>query len=459
MRRLIGSIALIAAWRLAAQERGVLLENVATLSDPTQTYTLYLPKAYDATRKVPLLYVLDPRGRATVAAELFRAGAEEHGWIVISSNQTRSDTIVDVNERALRALMPEAKRYASDPRRIYLAGFSGTAIVATAVGVATGAVAGVIDVGGRLVPQVPPAKYSFAHYGLSGTTDFNNREMRQIDAILEQEGKPHRFQSFEGDHSWMPLELAAEAIGWMELMAMKDGRRPRDAALVERLYAHDVAGAQALEASGHRVNALQRYRDIARTFDGLRPIDEPRGSATRLSADPNVRRELAEIAKWDDFEARYASEIFARVPSVLAEMREADRPPTTSYLLRHYRVADLKRRAAGEGAEGLAARRLLASTYGQTSFYLMRDLMDKRDYALAAAVIGVAADIHPERSSVWYNLGAAHARAGDRRAALAALEKAISLGFRDREQLLADEDFASLRADKRFQGLLASRSQ
>lgn len=117
------------------------------------------------------------------------------------SNQTRSDGSDEPNERAVNTLLPEARVYASDPGRVYATGFSGTAILAWLAGMATGKLAGVIGVGGRLVDGAAPAKFSFAHYGFAGDCDFNNREMRLIDEMLEREGKvPHRFQAFDGDH-------------------------------------------------------------------------------------------------------------------------------------------------------------------------------------------------------------------------------------------------------------------
>src|SRR5688572_19142511 len=157
MRRLAILTTLCAA--LSANGAGKLAENVVTAADKQQTYTLFLPGSYDAAKKYPLLLIFDTRGRGTVAAEIFTGAAEEYGWILISSNGTRSDESSKPNERALRALFPELSRYAVDPRRIYATGFSGTAIVAWSVGVNTGKLAGVIGVGGRLVDEVPPRKF------------------------------------------------------------------------------------------------------------------------------------------------------------------------------------------------------------------------------------------------------------------------------------------------------------
>jgi predicted esterase len=459
MRPLIIALLFATALTAAEPERGKLVENVAARSDATQTYTLYLPTTYNAAKPAPLLLVFDPRGRGTVAAEIFREAAEEYGWIVISSNQTRSDDDGAANVRAIRALMPEVKRYASDPRRIYASGFSGTAILSCAVGMQTGALAGVIGVGGRLVPELPPAKFPFAHYGFAGDSDFNNRDMRLIDAQLEKAGRTHRFQQFAGEHRWFPPELAREAIAWMELTAMKEQRRPRDSSSIAKLYAADLAAAKALEASGRRVEALRRYRDIGRTFEDLTPSVDAAAAVTRLASDAAVQRELKDIAKWDEFEVQFSSDVLAQTGTIFARVRQKELPATAAVLARELRVGDLQRRSTHEGAEGATARRLLEAIYAQTSFYLVHLLMEKHEFVLGGAVLGVATQIHPDRWPAWYNLAAAQARAGDRRHALDSLEKAASLGMKDRSQLASDEDLASLRGEARFQALLASRSQ
>src|SRR5512143_3793124 len=79
---------------------GSTVEGVVCPSDPTQTYTLYLPPKYDRSRRWPLLLVFDPRGRGTLAAELFRDSAAAYGWIIVSSDNTRSDGPWEPNARA-----------------------------------------------------------------------------------------------------------------------------------------------------------------------------------------------------------------------------------------------------------------------------------------------------------------------------------------------------------------------
>jgi tetratricopeptide (TPR) repeat protein len=446
MRRMLVLLAIAPfAFGAAAQpEKGKLAENVVSRADATQTYTLYLPTSYDAAKKAPLLLVFDPRGRGTVAAEIFREAAEEFGWILISSNQTRSDVADDPNERAVNALLPEAGLYASDPRRLYAAGFSGTAILATLVGIGTGRLAGVIGVGGRLVRTAPPASFSFAHYGFAGDRDFNNLEMRTIDGILEREGKhPHRFQTFPGEHRWITPELAREALGWMEVVAKNEGVTPK-------VFARDVAGADALLG----LEALRRYRAILRTYDGRVPLVAVRARVAALEADPAVRAELEDEKRWDEFERRYLKDVMGSIPSIFAAFRAKRSATSPAEIERALRVSELKRRASRSGAEGATAKRLLESLYAQLSFSMTGPLFERGEYGLAAALLGTAATIHPDRWSAWYNLAAAHAQAGSPQHAYLALEKAIAAGFDDATALESDQDFASLRTEKKFRELV-----
>ena len=72
---------------------------------------------------------------------------------------------------------------------------------------------------------------------------------------------------------------------------------------------------------------------------------------------------------------------------------------------------------------------------------------------------GLAIDLElsrlcPQEAVVWYNLACSYARLASKAQALAALARAIDLGYRDHGWLRKDADLASLRADRRFMALL-----
>jgi len=78
-------------------------------------------------------------------------------------------------------------------------------------------------------------------------------------------------------------------------------------------------------------------------------------------------------------------------------------------------------------------------------------LIQAGDYSRARPLIPQLIDREPAEPRHRYNLACAEARLGSTVLALEALESALQLGFRNRDLLVRDEDFASLRAHPRFQ--------
>ena len=64
------------------------------------------------------------------------------------------------------------------------------------------------------------------------------------------------------------------------------------------------------------------------------------------------------------------------------------------------------------------------------------------------------ARLRPTDPTVHYNLACSYALTGDKDKALATLERAIELGYRDVDFLMKDKDLVSLRDDERFAQLI-----
>ena len=207
---------------------GEMVQDIPCSSDPSQTYTLYLPRGFTTDRLWPVLLIFDPRGRSLLAAELFREAADAHDWILVSSDNTRSDGPWEPNEKAIAALWPEVHdRLPANFDRIYAAGFSGGGAVAYVLSRTTGELAGILACGSRHFPD-SLKEVNAPIFSTAGDTDFNYHEMHAVDAFLAKQGKPHRLRIFEGGHSWMTREVALDAIEWFELLAMRSELRDRD---------------------------------------------------------------------------------------------------------------------------------------------------------------------------------------------------------------------------------------
>ena len=228
------TISLCAPLSLAQEmPRGQIVDEVKCAADPSQSYALYVPSNYSPDRSWSLLVGFHPAARGRAIVEAYRAAAEQYGFILAGSNNSRNGPW-QVSAASAQAMSADlGQRFSIDPKRFYLTGLSGGARVAMGVAAGTKAIAGVIASSAGYPDNQPRKTVPFAVFGTAGTEDFNYIEMRLLDRALTT---PHRVVVFEGGHTLPPANVALEAIEWLELHAMKTGLKARDEALVDRLF-------------------------------------------------------------------------------------------------------------------------------------------------------------------------------------------------------------------------------
>lgn len=434
----------------SAESPGRIVEGLQCPSDPSQTYTLYLPSTYTRSRRWPLLLVFDPRGRGTTAAEVFRDAAERFEWIVVSSDNTRSDGPWEPNRRALAALWPYVlNAYSVDTRRVYAAGFSGGATVAWVLARGGGALAGIIATGAPSPADDDVTPGRVAWFGSAGTSDFNFLAARARDARMAQAGIPHRLEFFDGLHQWMTPDVAQLAVGWLELLAMKDGLRARDEELASRVLAEEFARVERLLSSGRLVDARRALASIVDSYAGLLDVGDATNRIRQLDGDERLAQARREEQRGDDRERA----LIASARTILARLR-TDEAPLAQQFVAALNISGLHKIARRADYEGEGARRVLETIFVQTAMYIPQLFEEQREFARAAVSLEVAAAIHPDRPMVWVNLAGARAMSGSKKPAISALSRAIEAGFRNQEVLANDPRFASLRGTAEFARVL-----
>ena len=353
--------------------RGKLVEHVSCPTDPSQTYTLYLPSAYGRSRNWPLLLVFDPGGRAARATDVFREAAERFGWIVAASENSRNGPW-EPTLRSINAMWPALLAgYAVDERRVYAAGHSGGATVAWMMAVQTGQLAGVI-VSGQPNPETPQAKAKpFAWFGMAGHTDFNLMEVKKIDEQLSRTSSAHRMEFFDGSHQWPPVDLTMRAFGWMEIVAMKEGRRPRDVEFARTVFAEDMARARALEDQGLVIEAWRSYGAIASTYTGIVDASE----AERRHHGLEVDERFKSARKTEDRVDRRERDQATALARALGRLNGED-VPLVAELRGLLNLDDLLKTSRGNGYEAASASRSLALIRIQLST-IARDFDEKHN--------------------------------------------------------------------------------
>jgi dienelactone hydrolase len=453
--------------------KGVVVGHLTCALDPDQSYALYIPSVYTDKTASPIIYCFDPGAQGAAPVEAFKDGAEKYGYIVAGSNNSKNGPIA-VSTAAINAVWRDTHaRFNIDDNRVYAAGFSGGARVAVQLGYALpGKIAGVIACGaGFPTNKAPSSSTPFVVFATVGTADFNYPELARLKKTLDSVSVPNTLRVFDGPHQWAPKELCTEALEWMQLQAMKQGRLQKDNSFIDPLFERRLAAARADEASGKPYEAYLAYESLAGDFKGIKDVAQASTKAAELRNAQGVKQALKQ--EKEDIDKQIAKDRELQIlksralgsPAAAAGSSTADagvNRTTEASEDRAAALADLRRAIAAlrkkadeSSADQMVARRVLQGFFVEC-YETASAFAQTKNYALAAANLELAAEMRPDGRGVFFDLACAYSRLKEKPRALAALKKAVDNGYKDVHALESDPDLDSIRSDPEFQRILSN---
>ncbi|MBW3635155.1 MAG: phospholipase [Armatimonadetes bacterium] len=199
--------------------RGLLRLGLGTLRDGL----IYVPASYQANQPAPLVLCLHGAGgNAQQGMRLLQGHADRHGFLVLAVDSRGSTWDLlrggygpDV-EFINRALMRSFERYAVDPERLAVAGFSDGASYALSIGLTNGDLFRSVMAfsPGFMAPAAqrgqPPI---FISHGKGDKVLPIEKCSRRIVPQLQRAGYAVLYREFDGPHT-IPAEIEAEAVEW-----------------------------------------------------------------------------------------------------------------------------------------------------------------------------------------------------------------------------------------------------
>jgi dienelactone hydrolase len=439
-------------------QKGKVIEKVVCRDFADQSYALYLPSDFVPTVKRPILYLFDPGARGPVAVERFLQAAEKYGWILVASNNSRNGPW-EANLKAAQAMFADSiARLPVDETRIYAGGFSGGSRAACVFPrIIMRRVAGIIGVGAGIsnTGTKPEDIGASSYFGIIGLADFNYPEMKRLDADLDGAKVPHRVLYYEAPHQWPDPETCGRAVGWMEITAMKQGKRSRNEGLIDEMLGKELENASALKASGKVFWAARQYEAVSQLFDGLRDSGAA-AEAGRIQRTREFAQFLKEEKKRDEKDVSIRRD-FVRAYTLI-EQTPSDRMRFVE-VLKDLKLGFLKKeaKAAGTVEDRSFAYRILfdiSVNMEQKAF----ESYDQKDWPRASSLFELAAEACPDgdrrERNIYFNMACVAALRGDAKAALKHLETAVAKGFSDVGALEDQEDLERIRKTAKFRELV-----
>ena len=430
------------------------ITDVTCAADATQSYALYLPSSYTATKRWPIIFFFDPAGRGRRPLELYKEIAETYGFILAGSNNSRNFS--SDQSKAVNAIWDDTHaRLAIDEHRSYASGFSGGARVAGAMAFSapSGQIAGVIAHGAGYPSGKAGSKDDLPYFFAVGEEDFNWPEVINIRREREAHGSPYRVRVFPGRHQWAPAAVMEEAIHYMNLKAMQAGTLAPNADFINRMFDKAKSQAAAAETGKDPIAQVSAYRALVSDFAGLRDAKDAAAKLAALQQSPALKAAFRNERDQMDEQFRIEQEIAPKI-AALADNSAPDSLTLRIEIRQQFGVlGDQSRRSKNEQKRLIAARafsgifvqamedgqRELAARHfekAETYFDLMRQATDDPWPLLLLADI--------------------HAAAGNRKLAIKDLQEAVRRGLKDRAVIEKDPQLQGLKSDPDFEKLLVT---
>jgi dienelactone hydrolase len=414
-------------------ETGKVLERVVCNKIPEQSYALYLPSAYSPDRKWPVVFAFDPGARGKVPVELMKDAAEHNGYIVLGSNNSQNGPWKPEVDAADAMLQDAQERFSVDLKRIYFAGFSGGARVASQLAQLCKCSAGVLLSGAGFSRNSSPQRDTpFPVFSAVGNLDFNYSELIPLQDKLEQAGYPHWLRVFDGVHEWAPAPVMEEAFAWFRMQAMRTNREPHDEAFVGTELKAVVAIAEKQSANGDLLSAWRQYKQIAETFEGISDVASSKAKAEELGRQKAVQEALKHERNDFDEQQNLSSQILI----ALQAKESLEAPRSEAEPNSGADVRGLRQRAESEKRPERAAvlKRALAGVF-IGAIEAGNDELNKKEYGSAARYFSAASEARPEAEWPLRELAIAQALDKNRKAAMETLKRVKSRA-RDAEEFV-----------------------
>ncbi len=413
---------------------GEVIPSVACSNDATQSYALYLPKDYSASKKFPVIIFFDPHGSGAYPVGLFKMLADKFGYILMGSNSSKNGLQFDESNGIASNLINEASsKYSVNAKRISFVGFSGGSKVAQMSASLHPELSALVYCGASLplekLQPLPPA------LGFAGLRDMNYTEVKTSGQVLDSKKAVHCIIEWKGKHEWPDSLSFEDAFYWCSFNAMRNKIIEADKSLINSFLQKE----NKLIASGKNTVAQHDLNLRVISFlDGIADVSSYKQKAASISQSDAYKREMqkqqAVLQTEENLKQNY-----------MQCFEDKD--------LNWWKAEVARMHSLEKGEQEMMYQRLLAYL-SLASYSYSNKAIRQNNFSAAQRYLDIYQIADPENSEQRFLLACLLARQGDQGKAIAALQEAVQLGLKDKSKIQNEESFNSIRTNPDYNKLL-----
>ncbi len=272
-------------------KKGTIVDSLKVNDSISESFALYLPKQFDIANNWPVVFVFDMQGRAKQSIAMLKEAAEQEGYILAASNDVRDSLSITNNVLiSSRMIGSVASMFRIAKNRVYTAGFSSGARLASIIPTFIKDVNGVISCGASITNvQVLDVKKPFHFIGIVGNEDYNYPEMIKVRKVLDKMRFPNQLLVYEGGADWPSTEFLAKAMEIFTLAAMTNNNIPRDTTYIQHTFRKNLNAVNQLISSRNPLLAYDYIEEMIRVYQSLVPTDSLKDREKALGKDKFYR--------------------------------------------------------------------------------------------------------------------------------------------------------------------------
>ncbi len=414
--------------------RGEIISNINCASDPSKHFALYIPK--EPGPLPGIIFFFDAHGDPVIPLTKYKALADEFKFVLAGSYDSKNGNDWTTTSQIWQALIAE-KRITYDLNRIYTAGFSGGAKVASYIALNNSNISGVIANGAGLPEtqqQLPAGNFTFV--GIAGTGDMNMTELVSLDEQLNQTSIRHQLLFFDGKHEWCPVETMHDAFVWLHFDEVRKSKMEIDPKWRDDFITKHSKLAEQFKKQNNLYTAVNEFKLLNNYLrDGISPAAAKyENEAAALVKLPEYQKQQAAFNSLLETEKNIKSNLIA----MLQQNTDLGFWKTT--------IEGLNKQSRQNDATAAMYQR--ATSYLSLACYsLSNRALNTGENEIALNYISIYKMVDPGNSEAWYFSAMLNARTGKMEAAKTDLKKAIEKGFNDWKRMEMQQEFAALNKD------------
>ncbi len=415
---------------------GKLVEKVICSQNPEQSYALYLPSYFNSSKSYPIIIVFDAHARGKMAVKRFVEASEKFGYIIVASNNAKNG--LEEIDNVVNTLFIDALALPGvDKKRVYTAGFSGGARVASSTAIYKGGIKGVIACAGGMPTTGQELSRKFDFAGIVGLDDFNYHEMKTLNKALNENGFTSQLFTFDGSHDWPLPAVLSKAVEWLELMAMKRKEIPTNDNLVRNYLSAYSDSINTYVMYGLNYRAYLLYNIFLKDLDGLYDITDFKKSYEALLQNPDIDKSIKAE------EASNKNEL-SKQETLLNMFKSGN------YTGLKNEISNLNKSILDKDAVVVHASKRLLGFIGMLSYVYTENAVNSQNKAAYNGVIEIYAMVDPKNPDKEFYKACQAMMDSQPDKALEYLQKAVQLGYYDADRLQIIGYFEQLRTKPEF---------